>query len=218
MKRRSMNLKVIRLVNQLMNSNCFIIVDNDSNSCIIIDPASEDSKREIKFIEEHSLKLDYIILTHAHADHCWGANALKGRYQEAKLVYHDDKYQKREILLFFRMWHEDVNYSFDLLPADILIEDNCIINWHDHEIRFVLTPGHSLGSMCIDLEGMLFTGDTIMPFPPYFNGRGSNKEEWASSVKKLGNIYSPETKMYPGHGDVMTLGEWMENENFTRCK
>lgn len=211
-------IEVIQLKNQLMESNCFIVVDRKSESCIVIDPATEIPEKEFCFIDENGLHLDYIIVSHTHADHCWGANALKGRYQEAKLVYHDDKYQKREIMLFFRMWHEDVNYSFDLIPADILIEDNRTINWHGHEIRFVLTPGHSLGSMCIDIEGMLFTGDTIMPFPPYFNGRGSNKEEWVSSVKKIENKYNPETKIYPGHGNEMTLGEWMENENFTRCK
>ena len=211
-------IEVIQLKNQLMESNCFIVVDRESESCIVIDPATEKSEKEFCFIDENGLHLDYIIVSHTHADHCWGANALKGRYPEAKLVYHDDKYQKREIMLFFRMWHENVNYSFDLLPADILIEDNRTINWHGHEIRFVLTPGHSLGSMCIDIEGMLFTGDTIMPFPPYFNGRGSNKEEWVNSVKKIGDMYSPETKIYPGHGDEMTLGEWIGNENFTRCK
>lgn len=213
-----MNLEIIRLENQLMSSNCFIVVDNLSKSCIIIDPASEKSEREIKYIEEKSLHLDYIILTHAHADHCWGVNILKKKYPDMRLVFCDDKYQKREIMLFFRMWHEDEFYNYDLLPADIIIVNNTEWSWHGYIIKFVQTPGHSLGSMCIDIDGNLFTGDTMMPFPPYFNGRGSNKEEWAGSVKMIGAMYSPETKIYPGHGEEMILGEWIGNENYTRYK
>ncbi len=213
-----MNLYVIRFVNQLMNSNCFIVVDNDSKSCIIIDPASEESEREIKYIEENSLTLDYILLTHAHADHCWGVNILKKHFPKTKLAFCDDKYQKREIMLFFRMWHEDANYNYDLISADVEIKEDTERLWQGYKIRFVLTPGHSLGSMCIEIDGVLFTGDTIMPFPPYFNGRGSDKIVWEESVKKLVSLYKPETKIYPGHGETLTLEEWVSNEDYSRYK
>ena len=213
-----MKLEIKQLENQLMNSNCFIIVDNGTKSCVIIDPASEKAEKEIEYIHQNSLRLDYIILTHTHADHCWGVNVLKQVFHEANLVYHDDEFQKREIMLFFRMWHEDENYSFDLNPADILLKDNQIIDWCGHNIRFVWTPGHSEGSLCIDIEGQLFTGDTIMPFPPYFNGRGSDKEEWKKSIIMIESLYGPDTMIYPGHGDMLTMGEWLANDDYTRCK
>lgn len=215
-----MNLEIIRLENQLMNSNCFIIVENITKSCIIIDPASEKSEREIKYIEEKTLHLDYIIVTHAHADHCWGVNTLKERYPESKIVYSADCYKnmKRSIMLFFKMWHEDETYNYDLMSADIAIDSNTGWSWKGHKIKFVLTPGHSLGSMCIDVDGKLFTGDTIMPFPPYFNGRGSNEDEWDISVKKIVNMYDSGTEIYPGHGEVLTIGEWKANKEYSEHK
>ena len=215
-----MNLKIIRLENQLMNSNCFIVVDCHSKSCIIIDPASEKSEREIKYIEEKFLHLDYIIVTHAHADHCWGVNTLKDRYPETKIVYSAACYKnmKRSIMLFFKMWHEDETYNYNLMPADIAIDSHTEWNWHDHNIKFVLTPGHSLGSMCIDIDGKLFTGDTMMPFPPYFNGRGSNEEEWDISVTMMVEKYDSETEIYPGHGDVISVGEWKANKEYSEHK
>ena len=70
-------IEVIQLKNQLMESNCFIITDKEMKSCILVDPASEKAEREINYIKENQLQLDYILLTHAHADHSWCVNILK---------------------------------------------------------------------------------------------------------------------------------------------
>ena len=77
-----MSLKIERFINELMSSNCYLVVDEDSRHCLCIDSASEKSLHEIEYIEENRLTLDYILLTHEHVDHTWGANALKeGRSQ-----------------------------------------------------------------------------------------------------------------------------------------
>ena len=44
-------LHVERFVNQLMSSNCYIVVDEESMRCLCIDPASEKSEREIDYLE-----------------------------------------------------------------------------------------------------------------------------------------------------------------------
>lgn len=209
-------MEVIQLENQLMKSNCYIVVDWNSMSCVIIDPASLDSEREIAYIEEHSLTLDYVIITHGHADHCWGVNTLREAYPSLKLVYSEacNQTMNKAIRLFFQLYSEDPNYKYEMKPAEIQIKENGVMDWHGHSLRFILTPGHSLGSMCIEIEGKLFTGDTIMPYPPYFNGRGSNKEDWAKSVKMMENTYSPETLIYPGHGESLTMCEWTTHQEW----
>lgn len=208
-------MEIVQLENQLAKSNCFIIVDWDSKACIIIDPASRDSEKEIEFIERHSLTLDYIFMTHGHADHCWGVNSLRNAYSNVQLVCSEACHQKmkKEVNLFFRLYIDDPEYKYEVAPADMQIEkDNELLDWHGNEIHFVLTPGHSPDSLCIDIDGKLFTGDTIMPYPPYFNGRGSSKEEWTKSVQRIEEMYEPNTEIYPGHGDVITLGEWTNSE------
>lgn len=198
-----------------MKSNSFILTDKEAGACAIVDPASEEADREINYIERNHLTLDYIIVTHAHADHCWGVNTLKEKYPEARVICCEDKFSKREIMLFFRMWHEDENYRFEMIPSDIVPKENDELEWHGHQMKFVMTPGHSCGSMCIDIDGLLFTGDTIMPFAPYFNGRGSNKEEWLKSIDKICAMYNDKTKIYPGHGGVVTLEEWKADKKWT---
>ena len=208
-------MEIIQLENQLMKSNCYIVIDWNSMSCVIIDPASVDSEKEISFIEHHSLKLDYVIITHGHADHCWGVNSLRDAYPSLNLIYSESCNQTmhKAIKLFFQMYSDDPSYIYEMEPADIQIKKNEeVIDWHGNKIRFILTPGHSMGSMCIEIENKLFTGDTIMPYPPYFNGRGSSKEEWKDSVKMIQEIYGADTDVYPGHGDIIKLGEWANSE------
>ena len=204
-------LKVERFINQLMTSNCYVVYDDDTRRCLVIDPASEKSLDEIAFIEGHQLILDYIIITHEHTDHNWGVNALRERFSESKLICSEEcsKHVKKANRAYFLFYYDDPDYRYEIAPADILInlQENDI-NWNEHTIKFLLTPGHSYGSMCIEIDGMLFTGDTIMPFKPYFNGRDSNEDDWQKSVEKIINAYKKETVIYPGHGDSLTLHVW----------
>lgn len=209
-------IKVERFINELMTSNCYIVVDEASKHCICIDPASEKSLREIEFIESNGLTLDYIILTHEHTDHNWGVNSLREHFPNSKLVCSEpcNKYVKKTNRAYFLFYYDDPSYSYEIAPADILIgNQDDAISWYGHVIKFVLTPGHSHGSMCIDVEGMLFTGDTIMPYKPYFNGRDSNIGDWKESIKRINTIYSEDRVIYPGHGECLSIGIWNKNYN-----
>ena len=206
-----MMLKIERFVNELMTSNCYIVADEASKHCICIDPASEKSLREIEYIESNRLSLDYIILTHEHTDHNWGVNSLREHFPYCKLVCSEpcNKYVKKTNRAYFLFYYDDPDYRYEIAPADILISNHEeTITWIGHEIKFILTPGHSYGSMCIEVDGMLFTGDTIMPYKPYFNGRDSNQEVWELSIKSIKETYSSEIIIYPGHGENLSLEEW----------
>ena len=209
-------IKVQKFVNQLMSSNCFVVYDDETKKALVIDPGSEKSAREIAFIEEKQLIPDLIILTHEHTDHNWGVNSLKEKYPTLKLVCSElcDKLVKKSNRIFFSFYNDDPDYIYTIDAADILIKsDKDSIAWNGVDIHFTMTPGHSKASMCIDIDGMLFTGDTIMPFPRYLNKKDGNEEDWEKSIELIRSIYSKETKVYPGHGDPLKLGEWIEHEN-----
>jgi glyoxylase-like metal-dependent hydrolase (beta-lactamase superfamily II) len=210
-------LAVKQLENELMKSNCFIITDWATHSCVIIDPGSEKSEREIEYIKSNQLRLDYIILTHEHTDHTWGANALKERFPLSKLVCSEvcDKYAKKDSRAYFLFYYDDPNYRYELKPADVVVKsDEDVLLWNKYNMGFIQTPGHSRGSMCIKIENMLFTGDTIMPFKPFFNGRGSNEDNWVESVIKIKNIISLDVIIYPGHGERLSFAEWLNIDEY----
>ncbi len=215
-----MNLKVERFINQLMTSNCYIVVDEESKHCLCIDPASEKSEREIEYIEQNNLTLDYIILTHEHTDHTWGVNALKEKCPKTCIVCSElcEKYAKKASRAYFLFYFSAQNYKYEMLPADIVIhKDEDELQWGSKILKFIFTPGHSRGAMCIVVDYMLFTGDTIMPFPPYFNGRDSNEEDWKKSINRIKIMFQKNILIYPGHGDSLTLSEW-EKGGFSNVK
>lgn len=193
-----------------MTSNCYIVADEASSHCICIDPASERSLREIEYIEKNGLTLDYIILTHEHTDHNWGVNTLREYFKGCKLVCSEicNKRVKKANRAYFLLYYDDPEYRYEIAPADILIKEDCSMKWNGILITFIMTSGHSYGSMCIDVDGMLFTGDTIMPYKPYFNGRDSNEDDWLLSIKKINDIYTEKTMIYPGHGNAFCLDEY----------
>ena len=196
-----------------MSSNCYVVYDENSRHCIIIDPGSEKSLREMSFIEEKKLTLDYIIMTHEHTDHNWGVNALRERYKTAKLVCSEpcNRFVKKTSYFYFLYYYDDADYHYEIETADVIISNqNETLEWGNYKLRFLLTPGHSHGSMCIGLENMLFSGDTIMPTKPYFNGRDSDENEWHNSVEMILSKYEYDTIVYPGHEEVLTLKEWEE--------
>ena len=204
-------LKIERFVNELMTSNCYVVYDEDTKRCLVIDPGSEKSQREIEFIDNNNLTLDFIIITHEHTDHNWGVNALRDRYFNANLVCTEscNKNVKKTNRTYFLFYYDDPDYRYEIAPADILIsKDVESLSWDGLSIKFILTPGHSKGCMCVSIGDMLFTGDTIMPFKPYFNGRDSNEDDWDASISKVESMFPEDTVIYPGHGDILKLKDW----------
>lgn len=207
-------LKIKIFINDIIPSNCFLIYDELSSKCVVVDPSTEKSEQQIGFINNHNLSLDYIILTHEHGDHVWGVNALKDRFPNSKIVCTGacNRLVKKLCKIYFLLYHEDPRYRFEMYPADVVIDtDGYEIKWGEYMLKFKLTPGHSYGSMCIDIDDKLFTGDTILPFEPYLTGRDGNKNEWKMSIDKMLSTYVDSTIVYPGHGNPLTLGNWKLN-------
>lgn len=205
-------LKVNRFINQLMSSNCYIVEDDESKHCFCIDPASEKSEREIEYIEQNSLTLDYIFLTHEHTDHTWGVNALLNHFATAKVVCSSlcrDALPK-EARAYFQLYYDDPSYVYNVECVDYTTEDlGWHLTWQRHQIVFIATPGHSPGSICIAVDNVLFGGDTLMPFKPFIKKRsGGSMEQFRESVEKMVNAYPEDTIVYPGHGEVGILNDY----------
>lgn len=200
-------IQVERYVNELMTSNCYIVWDDVTFGCLVIDPASEHSLSEIEFIESHKLSLDYILLTHEHTDHTWGVNALLDKYNPEVVCTEICKQHLPEAGdVYFRLYYERENYTYEVRRIDQTVEKlNWRIQWGAHTIKFLDTKGHSMGSMCIELENALFTGDTLMQYKSYINKRNGSKDLYNQSVEMLTNSYAGDTQIYSGHGEPFLL-------------
>lgn len=210
-----MMLHIERFINELMTSNCYLVVDEASKRCVCIDPASEKSEREITYIEDNGLKLDYILLTHEHTDHTWGVNALLAQYPSAKVICSSlcrDALPK-EAKAYFQLYYDDPNYSYNVARVDSTIEElGWQLDWNSNKFIFIPTPGHSPGSVCIAIDNILFGGDTLMPFKPFIKKRnGGSLEQYQESVRTIVNSYPEETLVYPGHGEYGKMKDYKKD-------
>lgn len=195
-----------------MSSNCYIVVDEVSKHCFCIDPASEKSEREIIYIEQNGLTLDYIFLTHEHTDHTWGVNALVEKYPFVKVLCSEvcKHNLAKEFQAYFLFYYDNSDYQYTVCKVDNTIEDyGMTLSWQDYEIKFISTPGHSMGSICILIDGKLFTGDAIMQTKPYINKRNGSRELFYESAKMVVDTFNPEALVYPGHGVFFLLKDYV---------
>lgn len=208
--------KVESFSNELMSSNCYVIYDDVTKKCIVIDPGSQYSKREIDFINKFGYTLDYVLLTHEHTDHTWGCNAIIEHYPTAKIACSEAcaKELPKAGDMYFRLYYDDPNYHYNVKKIDFVFEsvDNCI-QWNDITIVIFNTPGHSLGSVCILIDDALFTGDTIMQYKPYIPSRKGSIEQLNRSIEMIVNRLSNTYMVFPGHGPSFLLKDYCSKVN-----
>ena len=75
------------------------------------------------------------------------------------------------------------------------------------ELKFIFTPGHTMGGMCILVDDILFSGDTLFQLSI---GRtdfyGGSFPQIKNSIHKKLFVLPEETKVYPGHMGATTIG------------
>lgn len=201
-----MVLQVEIIENTPITSNCFIVYHQNSKSCIVIDPGTENNRLLSSYLREHDLTIIYIILTHQHFDHIWGVEHLRNCFPAAKVVCNRicsemiiDK--KRNCSLYYNQ------IGFELFPADILIEniENTLI-WEEEEIKFYNTPGHSLGSIGFIIGHNLFTGDTLIQGEKTVTKLpGGSRSDLEKTLKLLERFKGKNLIVRAGHKDSFQL-------------
>jgi glyoxylase-like metal-dependent hydrolase (beta-lactamase superfamily II) len=185
-----------------LENNCFIIADENSRECLVIDPGDEPD-RILDSINENNFQLKYIICTHAHFDHIAAVSDIKEE-TKAKIVLHRD-----DLEIYKSTKDQAVAWGFELESQpepDMFVSEGDMIEIGDLRFDILHTPGHSPGGICLYGEGILITGDTLFAGSV---GRtdlyGGDIKELKKSFKKLMSL--PEgVKVLPGHGPETTIG------------
>ena len=178
-----------------IGTNCYILEDETTNKAAVIDPGDE-AGRIAQTLQEDGVQVEYILLTHGHYDHTTGVPQLKQQFPAAQVYIHQADANGAGSQLFPLAGQvKDLHYygEGDTLTLGSLT------------IRVLETPGHSPGSVTLQVEDVLFTGDTL------FCGsmgrtdlRGGSYEEIMASLKRLGEL-DGDYHVCPGHDRTSTL-------------
>jgi hydroxyacylglutathione hydrolase len=203
-----MSIHIQLIKNKPVDSNCYVISHDSHRHCIIIDPGEKKGEQLFIYLNEHELTPDFIILTHEHFDHIWGVNNLKDKY-DVQLIC--SQYCSEKIITpkgNLSVFYDQVGFKTN--PADLTVEElGYKLTWKDCLIKFIPTPGHTGGCICIEVDNNLFTGDFIIKgirTSTKFPG-GDTAKLNTSLAKVILSCQGKNIKVFPGHGDPFYFDE-----------
>ncbi|MBQ3286197.1 MAG: MBL fold metallo-hydrolase [Ruminococcus sp.] len=205
-------IKIMCFVIGMIGTNCYLIEDEATGELAVVDPA-DHSDRLIEEIDKRGGKLSYILLTHGHYDHITGAAELCERYHPTVCAS-----EKEVMLIAEPSYNLSKNHGITINPftVDRPLKDGDTVMLGESEIRFMLTPGHTMGSGCYIVDDSIFSGDTLFctsvgrtDFPT------SSMRDMMQSVARLKNLEG-DYDVYPGHDVFTTLGRERKYNPFMR--
>ncbi|MBN1280838.1 MAG: MBL fold metallo-hydrolase [Candidatus Thermoplasmatota archaeon] len=148
--------------------------------------------------------IQQILLTHEHFDHVGGANdLLRASNGTAKIFAHADIVHKlREGKSAFA---EMIGGTMPRVTVDVPLSEATQLTIGDEVFVPLLTPGHSIGSLCFynTEHGVLFSGDTLFAQGGFgrYDFPGGDLSSLVLSIERLAALDI--TSVYPGHGPIV---------------
>lgn len=202
-------LKLDSFVFNPFAENTYVVYDDDTKECVIIDPGCSTAGEENElfgFIDSHRLKPLMAINTHGHIDHIVGNTAVKKRYGIPVAAHpnvKDDFLRSRQQAQLFGM-----SFMGEGELPDRDLEDGEVIKVGESTLEVISTPGHAMGSISLyaEIEGWVFTGDALFCRSI---GRtdfaGGNYETLRTSIKERLFHLPDDTEVFSGHGESTTI-------------
>lgn len=161
--------------------------------------STELADKVIEYIEEQGLTNEWILETHMHADHISASSYLKEHIGGKKAIGNQITKVQKYLKEVFDL---NENFKTDGSQFDHLFSDGEEFMIGSIAAKAIHTPGHTPADMAYVIDGILFTGDTLLA-PDMGTARcdfpGGNAETMFGSVRHILETLPPETTMYICH-------------------
>lgn len=184
--------------------NCFLFRGDRSDRAVVVDPGDE-AERILGAVDQLGVTVEAILLTHTHFDHI-GAVAPVARATGAPVWCPEIETQ---VLAEINSFVPPGFGPFESYDADHTVSGGETLELAGMGIDVIFTPGHSPGHVTYSIpdEEAIFSGDVL------FQGSVGRTDlpfgDWPTLLESLRNLIEalpPETKVYPGHMGITTLG------------
>lgn len=187
----------------------YIVYESVGSACAIIDSVLDydpksgrtshaSADRVIAFVRENKLQVEWILETHAHADHLSAASYLKAQLGgKTAIGDHITTVQKA----FKNIFNLEPAFKLDGSQFDHLIREDVPIRVGNLLGRALYVPGHTPACMAYQFGDAVFTGDTLF-MPDVGTARcdfpGGDAKAMYASTRKLLSLPA-ETRLFMCH-------------------
>jgi glyoxylase-like metal-dependent hydrolase (beta-lactamase superfamily II) len=187
----------------------YAVWDRATRRAAIVDPVLDydfksghtgtaSADRVLAYVEAERLQVDWILETHAHADHLSGARYLQGKVG-GKVAIGENI---REVQATFKkIYNLERSFLPDGSQFDHLFRDGETFMIGEVEATALLVPGHTPADMAYRVDDAVFVGDTLF-MPDVGTARadfpGGDAHTLYRSIRRLLAL-PPETTMYVCH-------------------
>jgi glyoxylase-like metal-dependent hydrolase (beta-lactamase superfamily II) len=172
-------------------SNGYVFFLDGGRRAALVDPAGIPANL-LRVLRHGDYHLQYILITHKHADHCDATGPVAEAFPQARIVMHE----------------LDSSAIGPLAAQALRVRDGETLPFGDGaSIRMLHTPGHTDGSSSFVFASTVFTGDTL--FAGSVGGAYGDTATYGdilNSVRSKLFTLPEETVIMPGHGPPSTIG------------
>ena len=192
-------LKIHTLTLGLYQTNTYIIHEENTKSCCVIDPGYQ-ANTILEKLDALGLTLEAILLTHGHFDHVGAVKGLANATGCQVWMHERDysQFKNPTNLYFYPLANCDQ-------PPIHFCEEAEAISAGGLTFYVMETSGHTWGSVCYLCEDAMFCGDTLFAGAC---GRidlpGGDRAAMVNSLERLAEM-TADYRVFPGHGGSSTL-------------
>jgi len=197
-------MKIVQIPNGMFAENCYLVIDEQSAECAIVDPG-EEAGLILHKVKESGARPVGIWLTHAHLDHVLGVDRVASETGAPVWLHPADRPLYDAV--------PDQAAWFGLAPPgrlpapdhDLAHGQRLRVGGLEFDVRHA--PGHSPGSVCLAGLGVVLSGDVLFAGSI---GRtdlpGGDFDTLIASIERELLSLSDDTIVYSGHGPETTIG------------